>query len=348
MPRFNLSEITCLLGGELSGDPDREITGISGLDEAGENDISFLANPRYVAKLPGTRAGAVIVSKEVSLSGKNLILVENPYAAFGQTLKLFDTYEPATGVSDQAIISGDAVMGKGVTVYPGAYIGCRVKLGDRARVYPGAVIDDDVTIGDDSIIYHNVSLYHGCVLGSRVSVHAGSVIGGDGFGYVQVGEISRKIPQIGRVRIGDDVEIGAGVTIDRGTMGETVIESGVKIDNLVQIAHNVRIGKNSIIVAQVGISGSTRLGERVVLGGQAGLVGHLNVGDGAQVAAKGGVTKDVPPGAVIGGTEGLPINDWKRQVAATRRLPATIKAIRKLAEEVEELHQRLAALENRL
>jgi len=337
-----LAELARMLAGELVGPGEMVIQGVNTLEEAGPGEIAFFAHPRYRKQLETTRASAVVVSAHLPAPDRPYIRVANAYLALAQLLEFFyPKSEPVLGVHPLATLGRNPRLGQRVSIYPGAVLGDEVELGDGVRIYPGVYVGDGVKIGAESILYPQVTIYPGVTLGRRVIIHAGSVIGSDGFGYAFDGQKHRKIPQVGGVVIEDEVEIGANVTIDRGTIGNTVIKQGTKIDNLVQIAHNVVVGEHSIIVAQVGISGSTRLGRGVMLGGQSGLVGHIQVGDGARVAAKAGVSKDVPRQAIISGFVGLPHTRWKRMEAALRRLP-------RLEERVRWLEQALAEREEKL
>lgn len=339
---LKLKEIADLVNGELVGDTELEIHRVIGIEEAEEGEITFISNPRYQPLLASTRASAVIVSSGVETPGKNLILVNNPYWAFAKILEAFlPKSTPPLGVHEKAWLGTDVKLGEEISLFPFCSIGNRVSLGRRVVIYPGVNVGDDSVIGDDTVIHSNVTLYPGTEVGKRVIIHAGTVVGSDGFGFVQEGGKNLKIPQVGTVVIEDDVEIGSNVSIDRGTMGSTVIKQGVKIDNLVQIAHNVKIGEHSVVISQVGISGSTQIGKNVMLGGQAGIVGHLKVGDRAKVAAKTGVSKSIPPDTVIAGHAGVPFNQWKRSVAAIRRLPDTMKKIHKLEKRLAELERSL-------
>jgi UDP-3-O-[3-hydroxymyristoyl] glucosamine N-acyltransferase len=343
---LKLKDIATLVDGELIGDPELEIQRVAGIEEAGEGDITFLSNVRYQPLLASTRASAVIVSPQVEVPGKSLVRVKNPYLAFARILGEFapETVLPS-GVHEKAHLGVDVSLGESVTLLPYCFIGNQVIIGDRVAVYPGVYVGDKSVIGDDTILYPNVTLYPGTEVGKRVIIHSGTVVGSDGFGFVQQDGKNIKIPQIGTVVIEDDVEIGSNVSIDRATMGRTVIKKGTKIDNLVQIAHNVEIGQHSVVVSQVGISGSTRVGENVILGGQAGLVGHIEIGDRAKVAAKTGVSKSVPPDTILAGHAGVPIKEWKRSIAAMRRLPETVKKIQKLEKKLAELEQKLVQKE---
>ena len=269
-----LKELAEWVGGTVIGDGDVEISGVAAIEEARPGEITFIANPKYLSKLTETNASAVIVSPNVTQADKPLLSIANPYLAFAKILTLYSqkAYQPR-GIDPKAWISPTAQLGKEVTLYPFVYVGDRCSIGDRVTLYPGVWVGDDSSIGEESILYANVSIYPGTIIGKRVILHSGVVVGSDGFGYVKDGKKNVKIPQVGHVEIEDDVEIGANTTVDRATLGKTVIQRGVKIDNLVQVAHNVVIGEDSIVVAQVGISGSTKIGSNVTLGGQVGLQG---------------------------------------------------------------------------
>ncbi|HEY3174623.1 MAG TPA: UDP-3-O-(3-hydroxymyristoyl)glucosamine N-acyltransferase [Candidatus Polarisedimenticolia bacterium] len=317
-----LGDLARSLSGRVEGDPALVVEGIAPLDTAGPRDLSFLANPRYLPRARATGAGAVMVGPDVSLPGRNLLVVADPYLALASLLELFHPpRRPEPGIHPSAHIGANCAFGRDVSVQPGAVIGEGCRLGERAVVMPGAVLGVRVAVGDATTIHPNVTIYDGCVIGSRVIIHAGSVIGSDGFGFAREGTRHRKIPQIGNVVVEDDVEIGAGVTVDRGTFGSTVIGRGTKIDNLVQIGHNVAIGEDSILVAQSGISGSTRLGRSVTFAGQSGAVGHIEIGDGAVVGAKSAVTHDLPAGAFVIGHPAIDARIWKRAAAIFARLP---------------------------
>ncbi|MEA3470369.1 MAG: UDP-3-O-(3-hydroxymyristoyl)glucosamine N-acyltransferase, partial [Thermodesulfobacteriota bacterium] len=298
-----LHEIAEYLGATVVGDGDVEIHDIRSIDEAEEGDLTFIANPKYRKKLESTGASAVIVGHDTGASDKNLLVVDDPYASMARALALFYPEEtPLRGISEDAFIESDAKIAEGTVVYPGVYIGKNVRVGRGTVLYPGVSVGNNSVIGEDSVLYPNVTLYRKCRIGNRVILHAGVVVGSDGFGFANPGRENLKVPQVGFVQIDDDVEVGSNCTIDRGTLGKTWIKQGVKIDNLVQIAHNVVIGENSIIVSQVGISGSTKLGKSVILGGQAGLVGHISIGDNVMVAAQSGVHKDIAPNQIISGS----------------------------------------------
>lgn len=337
-----VGEIASFLNGEVIGDSQAAIENIRGIDEAGNGDITFIANPKYLKKLETTGASAVLVSSGSVSTDKNLIIVDDPYIAFGKLLGLFypEDHDPpeiskGTFVEEGAIVSEDAV------IYPGVTIGRGAKIERGVILYPGVTIGRHVIIGEDSILYPNVSVYRKCIIGKRVILHAGVVVGSDGFGFARPGRENIKIPQIGIVQIDDDVEVGANTTIDRGTIEKTWIQRGVKIDNLVQIAHNVVIGENSVIVSQVGISGSTKLGKGVIMGGQAGLVGHINIGDHVMIGAQAGVHDDVPPNQVVSGSPHLPHRQWLRVEACVSQLPEMRKTVASLLKRMEKLETKI-------
>lgn len=334
--RKTLKEIASLVNGELVGDEDVVVEHIRGIDEAGKGDLTFIANPQYRKKLQTTGASAVLVAPGTVCVGKNLIIVNDPYLCLGKLLGLFypGDFEPP-GLSGQAFIEDGAQIAQGATIYPGAVVSRGARIERGVVLYPGVFIGRDAVIGEDSILYPNVCVYRKCLIGKRVILHAGVVVGSDGFGFAGPGVDNLKIPQVGIVQIDDDVEIGANSTIDRGTLGKTWIKRGVKIDNLVQIAHNVLIGENSVIAAQVGISGSTKLGKSVVIGGQAGLVGHINIGDHVMIGAQSGIHEDVPARQAVSGSPHLPHKKWLRVVSCLSRLPEMRKILATLSQKIE-------------
>ncbi len=341
--KFTLKEIAEIVGGELVGDPNIVITGISGIKEAKEGDITFLANPKYYSLMKTTKASAIITSKDVKNSSKPIIRTNNPSWAFAKVVSLVapkDVMHPQ-GIHPTAIISPSARLGRDVAVGAYTIIEDEVDIGEGTIIYGGCYIGHHTRIGKKCLIYPNVSIRERIEIGNRVIIHSGAVIGSDGFGFATVRGVQEKIPQIGTVVIGDDVEIGANVTIDRARFDKTVIGKGTKIDNLVQIAHNVIIGENCIIVAQAGISGSTTLGKNVILAGQAGLVGHIHIGDGAIVAAQAGVTKSVPPNTKVSGYPAKPHDVAKRVNACVQRLPQLYKKVKELEKKIEELQEKL-------
>ncbi len=338
--QFTARELAEKIGADVSGDDSVVLTRLSEIEAAGPGDLSFIANKKYERYLDSSDASAVIVGISMSSDRLTLLLHDDPYLAFMKATRLFNpprVYPPgihATAViSESASIDSSAHIGPLVTVEDG------VRIGANSVVLANCVIGEGNTLGDDCLLYPNVTLYHECRIGDRVIIHSGTVVGSDGFGYATSEGVHHKIPQVGIVRIENDVEIGANVTIDRATLGETRIGEGSKIDNLVQIAHNVTTGKGCILVAQVGISGSTKLGNYVVAGGQVGLTGHIEIGDGTMIAAQSGVSKNVGPGKTLLGSPAREILKARKTEACVRRLPETLKRLKKLEEKVRELEK---------
>ena len=337
-----LGEIASFLRGKIIGDSQVIIENIRGIDEAEKGDLTFIANPKYLKKLETTNASAILASPGTECAGKNLIIVEDPYIALGKVLGLFypEDNDPPR-ISKETFIEEGAIVSEGALIYPGVYIGRGARIDQGVILYPGVIVGRHVIIGEDSILYPGVIVYRRCIIGKRVILHAGVVVGSDGFGFARPGRENIKIPQVGFVQIDDDVEVGANTTIDRGTIDKTWIKRGVKIDNLVQIAHNVVIGENSIIVSQVGISGSTKLGKGVIMGGQAGLVGHITIGDYVMIGAKSGVHDDIGPNQIVSGSPHLPHRQWLRVEACVAQLPDMRKTVAALLKRVEELETKI-------
>jgi UDP-3-O-[3-hydroxymyristoyl] glucosamine N-acyltransferase len=302
---MKLKEIASYLNCEIVGDVDVEINKVSEIQNASKGDITFIANPKYEKFFETTNASAVIVAKNFQKrrDDLSLLLVDDPYYAFVKVLKILnpplELLPP--GIHQTAVISKTAILGENVRVGANVVIGERVKIGDNSVIMHGVVIGDDVEIGSDVLIYPNVTVYHKCKIGNRVIIHSGTVIGSDGFGFAPRPDGTyEKIPQVGIVVIEDDVEIGSNCSIDRATLGETIIKRGAKLDNLIQIAHNVVIGENTVIAAQTGIAGSTKIGKNCVLAGQVGIVGHIEIADRTTIAAQSGVSKSITePGKFI-------------------------------------------------
>ncbi|HVP76991.1 MAG TPA: UDP-3-O-(3-hydroxymyristoyl)glucosamine N-acyltransferase [Thermodesulfobacteriota bacterium] len=336
-----LKELAQWVDGTVAGDGETEISGVAAIEDAGVGEIAFIASPKYLPKLKETNASAIIVSKEVSQADKPLLRVANPHLAFAKILTLFSQkpYEPK-GIGSNTWISPTARLGKDLTIHPFVYVGDRCSIGDRVTLYPGVYVGEDSAIGEDSILYPNVSVYSGAVVGKRVILHSGVVVGSDGFGYVKEGKKNVKIIQVGRVEIEDDVEIGANTTIDRAALGKTIIRRGVKIDNLVQVAHNVVIGEDSVLCAQVGISGSTKIGSNVTLAGQVGVVDHVEIGDNVIVGAQAGVTHNLPGNQGYVGSPALPHREFLRAITILPKLPEmkkTLIDIEKRLKKIEEV-----------
>jgi UDP-3-O-[3-hydroxymyristoyl] glucosamine N-acyltransferase len=337
--RVTLDTVAKAIDGEVIGDGSIEITGVAGIREAREGDLTFLANPRYESYLGETRASAIIVAENHRDTEKALIRNANPYLAFLKAVCFFQGTlpPPEPGIDDTVVLGSHVDIDPSASIGPHVVVEAGARIGPRARIDAGCFIGATALVGADAHLYPNVTLREGCELGDRVIVHSGTVIGSDGFGFVRDGDLYRKLPQVGNVVVEHDVEIGANVTIDRATTGTTRIGEGSKIDNLVQIGHNVQIGAHCIIVAQVGISGSTEVGDHVVIAGQVGIVGHIEIGNGAQIGAKSGVSKSIKPGERVFGAPALPVHQAKRIEASIRNLPALIATVRSLKRRVAEL-----------
>ncbi len=338
---YKLYELAELVGGTVDGDGQTLIRGVAGIREAEPGEITFIANPKYEEFLGATRASAVITSRELS-APKPVIRIDNPYYAYLQVLNLFAAdvaVRYPRGVHESAVVDPSASLGKNVAVGPLCLVGKNARLGDNTTLVAGVFVGEAVEIGSDCLIYPRVTIREGSVLGNRVILQPGVVIGADGFGYAKNGSTHHKVPQIGRVVIEDDVEIGANSCVDRATTGETRVKRGTKIDNLVQLAHNVVMGENCVVAAQAGISGSSEIGNNVVIGGQAALAGHIAVGDRAILAGQAGVTKDVPKNAVVSGYPAREHNAAKRIIAHTALLPDLFKRVKELESRLRELEK---------
>lgn len=342
-----LSELASKLNLRFTGE-DFRIEGINTLQEAGPDQISFLANVKYAPLLKQTRAGAVIVDEDNASKVSRALVSSNPYLDFARTVKLFERPQGLfRDHSSQAFVQDTAHVDPSAVIHPMAFVGHGASIGPNTRIFPFVYIGENSRVGADCLIYPNVSVMSGSEVGDRVVVHSGAVIGSDGFGFVQDGAAREKIPQVGRVIVEDDVEIGAGTTIDRATLGKTVIGRGTKIDNLVQIAHNVQIGENSVIVSQVGISGSSKLGRNVILGGQVGVAGHIEIGDNVRVAAKSGVGKAMPANKDYGGIPAMDHSSFLKNAVLMPRLPQMFKRIKKLEKELKYMQENLIQGENK-
>ncbi|GGD68343.1 UDP-3-O-acylglucosamine N-acyltransferase [Emticicia aquatilis] len=344
--KFTVKQIAHLLNGEVKGDESLTISQLAKIEEGSTGDISFLANEKYEPFLYTTNATAVIVGrnfeprKEYSTT---LILVENPYTAFTQLLEEYQKMLDASkkGIEQPSFVGEGTTVGE--NIYQGAfsYIGKNCKIGKNVKIYPQAYISDNVNIGDNTIIYAGVKIYANCVIGNDCVVHSGAVIGSDGFGFApQADGTYKTIPQLGNVILEDNVSIGSNSTIDCATMGSTILRKGVKIDNLVQIAHNVEIGENTVIAAQTGVAGSTKIGKNCVLGGQVGVNGHITIADGTKAGGKAGITKSVrKAGTALNGNPAFDATEYLRSMAVLRKLPALEKQVKALEEQLLELNQ---------
>lgn len=337
-------DIAQQIGGELTGNPDECVTGVAGVREAQPGDLTFVGNPKYLRAIATTRASIVIVSRSAQVeTTRTLIRVDNPVAAFTEIVKRFmsSPVKFAPGVHPTAVIAPDAKLGQDVSIQPHAVIEVEAVIGDRSVIGAGSYVGHGCRLGADCLLDANVTLREYTVLGDRVILHSAVVLGADGFGYEKVGGKQQKIPQVGTVEIGDDVEIGANTAIDRARFGKTRVGRGTKIDNLVQIGHNCVIGEDCIICGLVGLAGSTIVGNGVTIAGQVGVAGHLVIGDNATLMAKAGVMKDVPPGSIMLGQPALPHTEFKRLIVAQLRLPETTAKVRELEKLVAELRAKL-------
>ncbi len=337
-PSFQLDVLARRVNGRVVGDPSRTVRDIRSLEDAGPDDLAFLANRRYRKAAERTRAGCVLVGVGEVVPGCDLLEVSQPYVALVEILALF--HPPVArdvGISPLSSFAADAQIGGDVAVGPFAVIEAGARLGDRCVVGAGCVVGSGSVVGEDSELKPRVVLYPGTRIGARCLIHAGVVLGADGFGFVSTREGHRKIPQVGIVVLEDDVEIGANSTVDRAALGETVIGRGTKIDDLVMVAHGVRVGPQGILVAQAGIAGSARLGARVTVAGQSGVAGHLEIGDDTVVAAKSAVFEDLPGGSFVAGIPAVDHRAWKRAAAEARRLPQLRRDLREILRRVEAL-----------
>ena len=337
MSEVTIGEIVELVGGDYRGPRDTRISGVAPIADATERHITFLSNPKYAPQLAETRAAAVLVAKDLAGDSDRWIRVKNPYFAMATVLaKYFDDRPMPQGISPQASIDPSAKLGRNVAVGPFTTIGAECAIEDGVKIFGHVAIEPSCTIGSGTIIYPHVSIYYRTRIGKRCIVHSGAVIGSDGYGFAPEGGKHHKIPQVGIVRIEDDVEVGAGTTIDRAALGETVIGEGTKIDNLVQVGHNVKVGKHCLLIAQVGIAGSTELGDYVVLAGQVGVAGHLRLGPQAQVTAASAVFNDVPEKTRVQGNPAVPWREFSRREILSRRLPELAQRIKDLEDDLSE------------
>jgi UDP-3-O-[3-hydroxymyristoyl] glucosamine N-acyltransferase len=352
---MTVRDIASALHAGIEGDAATPIRRVAKIEEAAEGEISFLANPKYAKFLETTEASAVIVGKGVTLPSRHggrapvLLRVDDPYASFLRVLLMFNPPEEPlpSGIHPSAVIDPSAQLGKDVRVGALAVIGERCRIGDGAQIMQGTVIGRDVAVGQGTLLYANVTVREGCRIGERVVVHSGTVIGSDGFGFAPRPDGTyEKIPQLGIVVIGNDVEIGANCTVDRATLGETRIENGAKLDNLIQVAHNVVIGENTVIAAQAGISGSTKIGRRNMIGGQVGFTGHLEIADDCKWGAQAGVHRSArKPGVSYMGTPAVPFREASKIMGALPQLPDALATIRELKNAVQELRKMLEELD---
>ncbi len=342
--QFSAAQIAMMINGTVEGNPEAAVGSFGKIEEAKEGQLAFLANPKYEEYLYNTNASIIIISDTQELKqpvSATLIKVPDAYTAFATLLDKYQQIQQQqlNGIQQPVYIAASAKTGDNVFIGAFAYIGEKVIVADGAKIYPNVFLGDNVTVGENSVIHPGVKIYHNCVIGKNVTIHAGTVIGSDGFGFApQADGTFKKVPQIGNVIIEDGVEIGANTTIDRATIGSTLIKTGAKLDNLLQIAHNVEVGNNSVIAAQAGISGSTKIGNGVMIGGQVGIVGHLQIADGSKINAQSGVSKSIKtPNTAVTGSPAYDYTAALRSQVAARNLPELEKRVKELEQLVKEL-----------
>lgn len=343
---FSAAQIAQILSGEIIGSADVTVNNLSKIEEGKPHTLSFLANPKYEEYIYTTQSSICIVNKDFVArkeipSTLTLIKVEDAYSCFAKLLEVYNQYKRrAPKIEQPSFISESASVGEDCYIGAFAYIGENVKIGKNTHIFPGAYIGNNITIGDNTIIYAGVKIYDDCKIGNNCIIHAGVVIGADGFGFApDENNVYHKVPQIGNVIIEDDVEIGANSAIDRSTMGSTIIRKGVKIDNLVQVAHNVEVGKNTVLASQSGIAGSAKIGENVQIGGQAGISGHIHIADGTQVVPQSGIPNNVKKAQVLMGSPGIPLEEFKKSYFGFRKLPFILTKLRELEESIKKINK---------
>lgn len=331
---FSATQIAELLGGTVEGNPDATVNNLSKIEEGKPNTLSFLANPKYAEYIYDTNASIVIVGADFTTERPlkdtcTLIRVEDAYASFAKLLAMYNQIKGnKKGIAQSADIAESAVLGSEVYVGGNAYIGENCRIGDHVKIYPTAFIGDNTEIGAGTVVYAGAKIYSDCSVGQDCIIHSGAIIGGDGFGFAPSNANNyEKVPQIGNVILEDHVEIGANTTIDRATLGSTIIRRGVKLDNLIQVAHNVEIGAHTVIAAQTGIAGSTKIGKDCMIGGQVGIIGHLKIGDGVKIAGQSGIGHDLADGVIVQGSPAFGIGDYKKSYLMFRKLPEMEKRL---------------------
>lgn len=341
---FSAHQIASLVQGRIEGNPERTVTGFAKIEEAGPENLAFMANPKYEDYLYSTKAGIIIVGEQLNLKqevNSTLIRVKDAYSSFASLMQFQQQMQSKslTGIQDPVFIHPTARIGEKVFIGAFSYIGENAVIGNNTKIHPQSFIGNNVSLGQDTVIHAGVKIYHDCAVGNKVIIHAGTVLGSDGFGFAPQEDGSyQKVPQLGNVVVEDEVEIGANTCIDRATMGSTIIRKGTKLDNLLQIAHNVEVGENSVIAAQTGISGSTKIGKNVMIGGQVGVVGHITVADGTKVNGQSGITRSVTePNTSLNGTPAFDYKSTLRSQAIYKRLPFLEKRIHELEQMVQAL-----------
>lgn len=342
--QFTAAQIAMIINGKIEGNPDVLVQSFGKIEEAQSGQLSFLANPKYEEYLYRTKASLVIINDSQELKepvSATLIRVADAYSAFAALLTKYQEMatQKLAGIQEPSYISKSAKYGQQVYIGAFCYLGENVELGNNVKIFPNVFLGDNVKINDNTIVHPGVKIYHGCVIGKNVTIHAGTVVGSDGFGFAPQADGSfKKVPQIGNVVVEDFVEIGANATIDRATIGSTLIKSGAKLDNLIQVAHNVEVGNNTVIAAQAGVSGSTKIGNNVMIGGQAGIVGHIQIADGSKINAQSGVSKSIKtPNAAVTGSPAFEYTSALRSQAVSRKLPELEKRIKELESLVKQL-----------
>lgn len=345
---FSAQQIADLLQGTVIGNSGITVNNLSKIEEGTKGTLSFLANPKYAEFIYSTQASIVIVGQDFQAerelpSELTLIQVADAYKSFAQLLELYNQLKHnKTGIDKQTQIDDSASLGENIYVGAFCYIGANAKIGNNVKIYPGCFIGENTVIGDNCIIYQGTKIYDACTIGNDCVIHAGVVIGGDGFGFAPNSENNyQKVAQIGNVIIEDHVEVGANTTIDRATLGSTIIRRGVKLDNLIQVAHNVEVGENTVIAAQTGVAGSTKIGKNCMIGGQVGFAGHLTIADGVKIAAQSGIGNNIEENVIVQGSPAFPIGDYKRSYVLFRGLPKLRETINTLRKELNELKQHI-------
>jgi len=337
--KFTATQIAEILDGKVEGNPEAEVSELAKIEEGSEGSLTFLSNPKYTSFLYTTNASITIVNSDFEVEqpvNTTLIKVKDAYKAFSRLLEYYNQIKlNKSGIEQPSYISESATYGEGLYLGAFAYIGENVKIGDNVKIYPNVYIGDNVKIGDNVMLFPGVKIYSETLLGNNIAIHSGTVIGADGFGFSpeETGEYS-KVPQIGNVIIEDHVDIGAGTTIDRATLGSTIIRKGVKLDNHIQIAHNVEIGENTAIAAQTGVAGSTKIGKNCLIGGQVGIAGHLTIGDRVKIQAQSGIGRDIKDGEMLQGSPAIGFSDYNKSYIHFKNLPKTMKTIHQLEKKI--------------
>jgi UDP-3-O-[3-hydroxymyristoyl] glucosamine N-acyltransferase len=343
--KFTASQIAGMLGGQVEGNADAAVSNLSKIEEGTPGTLTFLANPKYASYIYTTGASIAIVSNDFAAeqalpSTLTLIRVEDAYGAFAKLLEAYNQFrQPAPGIHASAVIEDGATIGEGVYIGPLVHVATGAVIGNGCQINAGCSVATGVSIGEKTILFSGVRIYNDCKIGAHCTLHSGVIIGGDGFGFAPNSENNyNKVPQIGNVILEDHVEVGANTTIDRATLGSTIIRRGVKLDNLIQIAHNVEIGENTVIAAQTGVAGSTRIGKNCMIGGQVGIVGHISIAEGTKIAAQSGIAGDIKePNTIVQGSPAFGIMDYKKSYVGFKKLPDLMSEIQQLKKEIEQL-----------